>query len=73
MIKEFTIGFSRTVNLGNYNSAKVEAQVTLDVPAGTSQISQSTINIAQSELRMLLESTWQAQFKPVSAKELKAK
>jgi hypothetical protein len=33
-IKEVTVGASRTINLGNYNSLKVEGRATLELDEG---------------------------------------
>jgi hypothetical protein len=33
-IKEITVGASRTINLGNYNSIKVEGRATIELEAG---------------------------------------
>jgi hypothetical protein len=58
-LKQFTIGFSRTVNLGNFQSARVEASVTMELDAGAgSELLDSEIEDAQKELRALLEKTW---------------
>lgn len=59
MIKEYTIGFSRTVNLGNFESARVEASVTWTIEPHES-IEASHFR-AQKQLRLLLEETWTAQ------------
>jgi len=61
-LSQFSIGFSRTVNLGNYESCKVEAHVTIDV--GEQDSMMETYDAAQLELRQLLEETWKAQHKP---------
>lgn len=65
MIKEFTIGFSRTINLGNYESARVEASVKVDVPQNCDDVDLAVNELAkaaQQELRRLLEETWKAQY-----------
>lgn len=61
MVKQFTVGFSRTVNLGNFESARVEASVVVENDADVEAIEE-----AQTTLRRLLEKTWEAQFKPKS-------
>lgn len=62
MIKQFTIGFSRTINLGNFESARVEASVVLEVePDHNLELLKDA---AQMQLRDLLERTWRAQYKP---------
>lgn len=58
MITQFTIGCSRTINLGNFESMRVEASVTLDV---TDHYTAETKQAAQDELRLLLEQTYRAQ------------
>lgn len=62
MIKQFSVGFSRTVNLGNFESARVEASVTFEIEEGADLSLEK--HDAQIELRRLLEETWKAQFKP---------
>lgn len=66
MIKEFTIGYSRTINLGNYESARVEASVTMTLPADDpyNEKYRQEQDYAQKELRRLLEETWKAQNQP---------
>lgn len=59
MLKQFTIAFSRTVNLGNFESARVEASVTHEVPDGANL--ETVREGAQAQLRDLLEQTWRAQ------------
>ena len=58
-IKEFTIGAARTINLGNYESMRIEALVT-----GIKEDNESweaSKNLVQLELRKLLEETYLAQ------------
>jgi hypothetical protein len=55
-MKEYTIGFTRTINLGNYESAKIEASASFT--------SDTPMEYAQDSLRKLLEATWKAQKKP---------
>jgi hypothetical protein len=65
-IKEFSVGFSRTINLGNFESARVEASVTIAVPNTSDADVQTLANYqsyAQGELRKLLEMTWKQQQK----------
>lgn len=64
MIREFTVGASHTVNLGNYESIKVEAQVVIDVPDGATDDDRVWTQMkadAQIQLRKLLEETYKAQ------------
>src|SRR5262249_6108074 len=64
-VKEFHVGCSKTINLGHYNSLKVEASLTvaMDPDEDIEQISAR----AQKELYRLLEETYQSQYK--SAKD----
>jgi len=59
MIREFTIGASRVVNLGNYENIKVEASLTVEVPAGDDY--EILKDRAQTELRTLMEETYRSQ------------
>jgi hypothetical protein len=59
VIKEFSIGCSRTINLGNFESLRVEASVTMDVSENVDL--QSCKEAAQVELRALLEDTYRNQ------------
>jgi hypothetical protein len=65
-ITEFRVGFCRTVNLGNYESAKIEAAVTVQID-DLDDLAEVRAE-AQLELRALLEETWKAQHK-AKAKE----
>ena len=60
MIKSFKGGCSRTINLGNFESLRVEALVEMEV--GTDDLS-LVKNEAQAELRQLMEETYKAQHK----------
>lgn len=59
MILQFTVGTSRTINLGNFESLRIEASVTVSVDEGGDfpQIKAA----AQTELRQLMEETYKAQ------------
>ena len=61
MIKSFMVGFSRTINLQNYNSARVEAQVVYDVNPDLGETLEDEPAKAQLELRKKLEETWKNQ------------
>lgn len=61
MITEFTIGASHTLNLGNFESLRIEAHVTVAVPEDDNLDDLKTR--AQTELRQLLEETYRAQRK----------
>ena len=69
MITAFTIGTSRTINLGNFESLRIEASITVDVEVtdDSSDYKRATV-AAQANLRELLEDTYRAQTK---AKEKK--
>ena len=62
-IVQFSIGASRTINLGNFESLRIESSVTVDVAEGDDLA--SVENIAQDELRKLLELTYRRQYKRV--------
>lgn len=63
MFKEFTIGFSRTINLGNFESCRVEASLTTVLPENVSAADYDTLRgAAQVELRRLLVDTFKAQY-----------
>ena len=58
-LTEFTIGVSRTINLGNFESLRIEASVRWDLedtdnPTSVARQKQ----LAQAELRNLLELTY---------------
>ena len=59
MITQFTIGLSRTINLGNFESMRVEASVTIDLDE-RENFEDCKIG-AQRELRKLLEETYRNQ------------
>lgn len=57
-ITAFSVGASRTINLGNFESLRVEANVTMEVPKdGAAEMLHER---AQTELRLLLEQTYKA-------------
>jgi hypothetical protein len=62
MITAFTIGMSRTINLGNFESMRLEASVTIEV-SERENFEDCKIG-AQRELRKLLEETYLNQAKP---------
>lgn len=55
--KEFTIGVSHTFNLGNFESCRVEASVTVEMVPGEKEV----VSKAQTQLRRLVEDTMKAQ------------
>jgi hypothetical protein len=59
MITQFSVGCSRTINLGNFESLRVEASVTVDCPED-GDFSQMK-SAAQAQLRQLLEETYRSQ------------
>lgn len=58
---EFKIGAGHTVNLGNFNSIKIEAGLTIAVQEGSDLLALRTQ--AQDVLRNMLEETYRAQRK----------
>lgn len=60
-ITEFSLGCSKTINLGNYQNIRIEASVTVSVDARESLVLAS--ENAQQELRRLLTETYKAQLK----------
>lgn len=70
MITQFTIGTSRTINLGNFESLRIEASVVVDCPED-GDFPQMKI-AAQTQLRQLLEDTYKAQYEePKKEREAK--
>jgi hypothetical protein len=65
MIKQFMIGCSKTINLGNFQSLRIEAQVIFEVPTGQWDDIDLLKVQAQDELKRLLEETYKAQRKVV--------
>jgi hypothetical protein len=61
MIKQFMVGCSKTINLGNFQSLRIEAQVFIEVLEGDDPAQLKTE--AQEELKTLLEQTYKAQRK----------
>ena len=61
IIKEFSVGCSHTKNLGNFESLRVEASVTMHGPSDDYDL-QELKEVAQIELRALLEATYRAQY-----------
>jgi hypothetical protein len=61
MITQFTVGCSRTVNLGNFESIRIEAQVVIVV--NEEQDFASLKDAAQVELRALMEETYANQYR----------
>ena len=75
MITEFRIGLSRTINLGNFESVRVESNVTVSVQDPSAPLQEgggmspnefekyytALKEAAQKELRALLEETYRAQ------------
>jgi hypothetical protein len=59
VLKEFTIGASHTLNLGNYESTRIEASVTFSVPEGDDF--DACKAKAQQDLTKLLQETYTAQ------------
>jgi hypothetical protein len=68
-IKQFTIGCSKTINLGNFQSLRIEASVVVEVETNRvtgDPVIDPRINAkAQEQLKLLLEETYKAQRKVV--------
>lgn len=60
-VSEFVIGCSKTINLGNYQSIRIEASITVSLEPD--ERVDDVMELAQEELRRLLETTYQAQYK----------
>jgi hypothetical protein len=60
-ITEMRIGFTRTINLGNFESAKIEASVTVSVEPD--EDTDAVLKRMQIDLRTMVEETWKAQHK----------
>ena len=68
MITEFSIGCSKTINLGNFQSIRVEASMTVN-PADEDTSGEGwdeCVAAAQKILRDLLEQTYKAQLKELA-------
>lgn len=63
-IESFTIGVSRTINLGNFESLRVEAQLTVNPDTESLELAKAQ---AQQQLRQLLEETYRSYEKKKSA------
>ena len=66
MIKSFKGGCSRTINLGNFESLRVEALVEIEIEVDPGELLSDATwahvrSEAQVELRRLLEETYKAQ------------
>jgi len=59
MMTEFRVGVAHTINLGNYESMRIEASVTVEVKEGVTLDVLKTC--AQRELQNLLRETYVAQ------------
>lgn len=59
MIKEFEIRCAKTINLGNFQSIRVEASLVVCVPDGDDYA--ALTRKAQEDLRELLDQTYKAQ------------
>ena len=56
-ITEFSVGCSKTINLGNYQTTRVEASITVEMVPGENEV----ISKAETQLRRLVEDTLKAQ------------
>lgn len=61
LVTSFMLGCSKTINLGNYQSIRIEASVTVSLDVNETLADASAA--AQDELRQLLEQTYAAQYK----------
>lgn len=61
MVKEFMIGASHTINIGNYESLRVEASVTTICEESNRE---PVLHNAQDLLKYLIEQTFENQKKP---------
>jgi len=61
-ITEIRVGASRTINLGNFESLRIEASVAIALAEGDDPAKAKAA--VQPELRQLLEETYRAQHKP---------
>jgi hypothetical protein len=62
MVTQFTVACSRTINIGNFESVRVEASVTITVPQNGGRALEPLKEMAQAELRSLLEQTYRQQY-----------
>jgi hypothetical protein len=63
MVREFTVGVSKTVNLGNFNSIRVEASLTVAVPENNLGAVEDLKQAALLDLKRLLEDNYKTQLK----------
>ena len=61
VVSEFSVGCSKTINLGNFQSLRIEASVTVSLNPDDDM--QDAATAAQTELRALLEETYKAQYR----------
>lgn len=63
-IKQFTVGTSKTINLGNFQNIRIECQLVVEVPEGEDYDGyRDMTNNAQTELSRLLKETYDCQLK----------
>ena len=62
-ITQITIGASRTINLGNYNSLKVEGSVTVEIDAEDGGLESLARAMAIAEVKKQLEEAY-SEFQP---------
>jgi hypothetical protein len=62
MITQFVVGCSRTINIGNFESVRVEASVTTSVDEDSVKNLSEMEERAQDKLRTLLEETYKHQY-----------
>ena len=61
-IPQFSVGTSRTVNLGNFESLRIEASVTIDLSDEDNADMATARSNAQKFLRQLLEDSYRSQY-----------
>jgi hypothetical protein len=62
IVKEFKIGCSKVINLGNFQNIRIEAEVTIVVPEQYADLAELKKE-AQHELREMMIQTWNEQRK----------
>ena len=62
-LTELRVGFARTINLGNFESLRVEASVTTDLTEADNLDLNRVHDVMQTELRTLLEETYRRQIR----------
>jgi len=66
-ITQITVGASRTINLGNYNSLKIDGSCTVDIDAEDRGLESLARSTAVEEVKKQLELAFK-EFKPANGK-----